>query len=156
VLEYKAIISQTDYNPQIATRLLNKRNKAWEKSKLSANESLKVNRRAKLDFYNSVNCTMNNYSISAKKKFSILLRLMKNNKFSTIPPLVENDITVQDPLQKSNIFNTFFASKSTVPNFQDQAPHLDRKDGVPSLDSMNTSPIEIVKLIRNIKQAWMS
>ena len=156
VLEYKAIISQTDYNPQIATRLLNKRNKAWEKSRLSANESLKVNRRAKLDFYNSVNCTMNNYSISAKKKFSILLRLMKNNKFSTIPPLVENDITVQDPLQKSNIFNTFFASKSTVPNFQDPAPHLDRKDGVSSLDSLNTSPIEIAKLIRNIKKSHIS
>ena len=99
---------------------------------------------------------MNNYSISAKKRFSILLRLMKNTKFSTIPPLVENDTTVQDPLQKSNIFNTFFASKSTVPNFQDPAPHLDRKDGVSSLDSLNTSPIEIAKLIRNIKKSQIS
>ena len=53
---------------------------------ITANESSKVNRRAKSDFYNSVKCTMNNYSISAKKKFNILLRLTKNNKFSTIPP----------------------------------------------------------------------
>ena len=41
---------------------------------------------------------------------------MKNGKFSNTPPLVENDITIEDPLQKSNIFNTFFASLSTVQN----------------------------------------
>ena len=72
-----------------------------------------ANRRAKSAFYNTVNCTMNNHSISAKKKFSILLRLMKNNKFSGISPLNENDIIINDPKNKSEIFNNFFASKSS-------------------------------------------
>ena len=155
-LEYKKILDSPNSSPDIVTKLLNKRNKAWEKSRNSANESTKSNRRAKLDFYNTVNCTMHNYSISAKKKFSILLKLMKNLKFSTLPPLVENDITVQDPLEKSNILNDFFASKSTVPSPNDPVPVLVRKEGVPSLDSLNTSPIEIAKIIRNIKKSQVS
>ena len=32
---------------------------------------------------------MNNYHISAKKKFTILTKLMKNNKISKIPQIIE-------------------------------------------------------------------
>ena len=81
---------------------------------------------------------------------------MKNSKFSHIPPLVENDITVQDPLQQSNIFNEFFASKSTVPNFNDPAPNLEKRSDIPPLNSLNTSPIELSKFIRNIKKSHIS
>ena len=45
--------------------------------------------------------------------------------------MVENDITVQDPLDKSNIFNTNFVSKSTVKDPND----LQRKEGVSSLNT---------------------
>ena len=155
-IDYKNLTNEPNPPPEIVTRLLNKKNNAHKKARDAANESTKLNRRAKAAFNNTVNATMFNHSISAKKKFSILFKLMKNNKFSTIPPLVENDITVQDPLQKSNIFNTFFASKSTVHNFDDPAPYLVRKDGIPSLDKLNTSPIEIAKLIRNIKKSHVS
>ena len=67
-----------------------------------------------MNIYNTVNATMNNNSVSAKKKFSILLRLMKNNKFSGISPLNENNGIIHDPQMKSEIFNDFFASKSRV------------------------------------------
>ena len=156
MIDHNNAINQQNIRPEIVTRLLNKTNKALKKSRDAANESTKVNRRAKAAFYNTINSTMNNHSISAKKKFSILIKLMKNNKFSSIPPLVENDETIQDPLQKSNIFNTFFASKSTVNNFDDPAPHLDRKEDIPALDCLNTSPIEISKFIRNIKKSYAS
>ena len=81
---------------------------------------------------------------------------MKNNKFTNVPPLVENDITVQDPSQQSNIFNEFFASKSSVNNPNDPAPNLQQKEGVSSLNSLNTSPIEVAKFIRNIKKSQFS
>ena len=81
---------------------------------------------------------------------------MKSNKFSNTPPLVENDITIEDPLQKSNIFNTFFASLSTVQNSNDPAPHLEQIEGIPLLGSLNTSPFEVAKLIRNIKKSHLS
>ena len=81
---------------------------------------------------------------------------MKNNKFTNVPPLVENNITVQDPTQQSNIFNNFFASKSTVKNLDDPIPFLQQKEGVHLLNSINTSPIEVAKFIRNIKKSHFS
>ena len=99
---------------------------------------------------------MRNPSISAKKKFSILLKLMRNNKFTTIPPLVENGCTVQDPLQQSNICNQYFSSKSTVQNPDDPVPNLTRKEGVSTMNVLNTSPLEVGKIIRNIKKSYFS
>ena len=99
---------------------------------------------------------MNNQSISAKKKFSILLKLMKNDKFSSTPPLVENNNVVNDPYLKSNILNELFTSKSTVPNTDDPVPNLDKFLGVPSLTLLNTSPLEVAKLIRTMKKSNLS
>ena len=115
-----------------------------------------ANRRAKLAFINSVNATMNNCSISAKKKFNILQKLMKNNKFSPTPPLLENGETVSDPKQKSEIFNSFFASKSAVNEPHDDPPYLQKLVGVPDLDTINTSPLEVGKLIRGLKKSHSS
>ena len=154
--EYRNSLVDPGISPDILTKILHKRNKAWEKSRQAANVSSKFNRRAKEDFFNTVNNTMHNQSISAKKKFSILIKLMKNSKFSTIPPLVENDTTIQEPVAKSNLLNAFFASKSTVSNPNDLAPELVRQEGVPDLDLLNTSPIEIARFMRNMRKSHAS
>ena len=109
-LDYQNLLKQPNPAPEIVTRLLNKKDKAHDKSRAAANDSAKANRRAKSAFTNTVNNTLRNPSLSVKKKFSILFKLMKNNKFCKVPPLVENNVTVQDPLEQSNIFNNFFAS----------------------------------------------
>ena len=155
-LDYQKCLKQNNSSPEIITLLLNKKTKAHQKAREAANDSTKANRRAKTSFYNTVNDTLRNPSLSAKKKFSILLKLMKNNKFSSIPPLVENNVTVQDPLEQSNIFNKHFASRSTVKDPNDPVPNLQRKDGVNDLGSINTSPIEVAKIIRNIKKSCFS
>ena len=77
---------QKDAKPEIITKYLHKKNKAFERARDAANESTKANRRVKYAFFNSVNSTMNNSSISPKKKFQILLKLMKNNKFNSYSP----------------------------------------------------------------------
>ena len=55
-----------------------------------------------------------------------------------------------DPGEKSKIFNTHFASKSNLIGKNDDVPHLDKKD-FPELFLLNTSPLEVGKLIRNLK-----
>ena len=110
----------------------------------------------KTAYCNAVNSILNNSSISAKKKFRILIKLMKNEKISNTPPLVENEITINDPFEKSNLFNNFFASKSTVKNYKDPAPNLVPLENIPTLRNINTSPIEVAKLIRNIKKSHLS
>ena len=109
--DYQKLLKSNNPQPDIVTRYLNRRNKFLEKSRKSANESCKANRRIKTAYNNTVNSLLSNPSISAKKKFGILLKLMKNDKFCNTPPLVENDVTINDPLQKANIFNAFFCIK---------------------------------------------
>ena len=65
-----------DRPPDIVTRLSEKKQKSYKGYRSAANESCKANRRAKLAFYNSVNATMHSSNISAKKKFSILTKLI--------------------------------------------------------------------------------
>ena len=154
--DYNYLSNQANTSPEILTRYLAKKTKAFSKSRESSNTSNLANRRAKFAFYNTVNCTMNNYSISAKKKFSILLKLMKNNKFSGISPLNENGTTINDPKNKSEIFNEFFASKSTVDGLNDDPPNLEKTESVSDLANMNTSPLEVCKLIRNLKKSHIS
>ena len=74
---YKNLINSDNPRPDTVTCYLNRKNKAYEKSRQSANESLKANRRVKMAYGNTINSVMNNPSISAKKKFSILIKLKK-------------------------------------------------------------------------------
>ena len=154
--EYNILYNKEDTRPEILTRYLGKRNKAYSKAREAANNSNVANRRAKYAFYNSVNSTMNNISISAKKKFSILLNLMKNKKFSGISPLNENGHIINDPKEKGHILNTFFASKSRVNGYEEEPPNLERKENVDILSVLNTSPLEVGKLIRNLKKSHIS
>ena len=65
--DYFKILNSNNPNPEIVTRCLNRRNKSFEKSRESANESLKANRRVKAAFSNTVNATLSNPSLSAKR-----------------------------------------------------------------------------------------
>ena len=72
-----------------------------------------------------------------------------------VPPLIENGSTIHDPLEQSNIFNQFFTSKSSVLNPNDPVPTLQRKEGINSINMINTSPIEVAKIVRNIKRSHL-
>ena len=122
--DYNSLLNNNNTPPEILTKYLNKKNKAFAKSREAANASNIANRRVKSAFYNSVNCIMNNHEISAKKKFSILQGLMKNKKFSAICPLNENDRIINDSGEKAKIFNSHFASKSNLNGRGDDPPFL--------------------------------
>ena len=153
--DYNSLLNNNNTAPEILTKYLHKKNKAFAKSREAANASNIANRRVKSAFFNSVNCTMNNHEISAKKKFSILQKLMKNNKFSSISPLNENDKIINDSGEKAKIFNNHFASKSNLNGKEDDPPFLQKKD-FPELSLLNTSPLEVGKLIRTMKKSHIS
>ena len=143
-------------NHENITRLKNKKDSSFEKSRQAANNSNKANKRAKENYFNAVNSTMQNPNISAKKKFSILLRLMKSNKFTPTPPLVENEDTVNDALEKSNLFNDYFTSKATVENPDDEPPDIERIEEITPIQNINTSPIEVARILRQLKKSKQS
>ena len=152
--QYLSALNCPNTNPEILTRLSEKKNKSHQKSKNSNRESFEANRRAKQAFFNTVNSTMKNHEISAKKKFSILAKLMKNQKNSSIPPLLENNEVINDSQVKSNLFNDLFVSKAQVPGNLDPVPELPVRNDISShFRHMNTSPIEVAKIIRNLKKS---
>ena len=113
---------------ELVTRLRDKKNRASKRAKSSSNESTKANLRAKNAFFNTVNATMTNYEISAEKKFSILTKLMKNQKTSNIPPLIQGNTVINDAKIKSDYLNDLFVSKATVQGSDDPVPELDPID----------------------------
>ena len=155
--QHKHATTNPNMQPHLVTRLKAKADKAHEVYRTSSNESTKANRRAKLAFYNTVNQTMHNSQISAKKKFSILSRLLKTQKISSVPPIIENGEVVTDAQAKCNLFNNFFSSKATVPGNDDPVPYLEpRTDIKEPLSNFNTSPFELADILRNIKKSNFS
>ena len=114
-------------------------------------ESLKGNHRAKQSFYNSVNNTMQNNEISARKKFSILAKLLNNKKYSSIATLIENGSVIEDSQKKSEVLNKYFTDKSKVSNEHDVVPELDKIDNVSDFSIINTSPLEGYERAQEIK-----
>jgi len=148
--------SKPSTSQQYITKLRETKSKLSKNARIAANEAWKANRRVKNEYFRSINNIMNNYEISAKKKFSILTKLMSNQKYSTIPPLIENNNTIDNASEKSNILNNFFASKSTVNNPEDALPVLQKHPNITPLNTINTSPIEVAKIVRQLKKSQMS
>ena len=153
--DYNRLLQMPNTPPEVLTRYLDRKDRAFAKSRNAANASNKANERVKSAFYNTINNTLNNHTISPKNKFKILLRLMKNNKYSGISPLYDGNDICHDPEKKSQIFNNYFASKTNLAGKLDDVPILTKKD-CPELAMLNSSPLEVGKLIRNLKKSHMS
>ena len=146
--------SDDNISPETVTRLRNNKEKAYTKYKATSNESKKANRRSKLSFFDSINATMKNPNISAKKKFSILTKLMKTQKVSSIPPIFDQNKVVTGAQEKCDIFNKYFSAKATVEGEDDPVPNLTpREDILENLNQINTSYIEVAKFCRDIKKS---
>ena len=79
---------------------------------------------------------------------------MKNQKGSNIPPLIQNGHVINDPKSKSEQLNDIFISKATVPGYDDPVPDLEPLNFINSnLSAINTSPIEVSKVLRQLKQS---
>ena len=81
--------------------------------------------------------------MESKRKFGLIQRITNTGKILSIPPLIDNDIVISDPLQKSETFNAHFASKSTTPNSFDPKPIIDQIDTMSNLANIYTSNFEL-------------
>ena len=69
----------------------------------------------------------------------------------SIPVLIEQDLPVSDPVQKANIFYSYFADQCTLPanaenhNLPDTNFETDQR-----LDTLNFQPCEIKKLLNSV------
>ena len=92
-----------------------------------------------------------------KTKFSKLTKLMKDQKGSNIQPLIQNGEIINDCKQKIEQVNDLFVAKATVAGSEDKVPYLPKNDSITSsLSNINTSPIEVSKVLRQLKKSYSS
>lgn len=128
----------------------------FQKFRTASDEYKKVTRREKNRYLHTLKSVWSNPDIPTRKKFSILKKLSKSEKSNYIPPLIENNETIHESEKKANIFNDFFASKSQVPNPQDEPPDLPKINTNDVLENLNTSPFELGPLIKALKNSNFS
>ena len=75
-------------------------------------------------------------------------KLLNNQKFSSILPLLENGFIINDPKQQGNILNQHFSTKSSVPGSDDEVPILEQKQCTSSLNNITTNPLQTAKTIQ--------
>ena len=156
ISKYSNAVAGKNTSVKNLTKLYIKKCNAYEKSHESRNNSTNANRRAQKSFYNSGNATMNNPHISAKKKYGILTSLMKTQKVSNIPCLIDSNKTIINPQHKSNLLNKEISSKSTIPGSNEVPPPVDKFEVLSDLSQINTSPNELSEIIRIMKKSNQS
>ena len=97
------------------------------------------NRRAKNRYFNSLKSVFSNPDVPARKKFAILQKLTNSSKNTVIPPLIEGENTVSDPLEQAEIFNQYFTGKSNVRNPNDDPPVLENYVTNDAFEYLNTT-----------------
>ena len=116
----------------------------------------KASRAEKNRYFSNLKNVWSNPQIPTKKKFGILLKLTKCNKNASIPPLLESEKIVDDPVEKANLFNQFFTGKSQVINPNDHPPDLEKIETDDIFEHINTSHYEIGPIIKSMKNSDFS
>ena len=71
-----------------------------------ASKKYKVQSRAeKTRYFSNLKNLWSNPQISTRKKFGILQKLTKSQKNASIPPLLDSEKIIDDPVDKANLFN---------------------------------------------------
>ena len=65
-----------------------------------------------------------------------------------IPPLSDEGVIIDDPIDKANLFNKFFTEKSQVNRPNDIPPNLEKIETLENLENIDTTRFEIGSIIK--------
>lgn len=114
------------------------------------NRTVSLIRCAKKIYYDKINQDLSDPKISSKKWWNICKCLRGNIDTNSIPAIVENDVTVIDPVKKAEIFNEYFVGQSKLPSHVHTPPLLQPYQTVCSLSNILTTNEEVLELMKNV------
>ena len=153
---YSKAIDQIKRNNTQTKADNDKAKKLFDKYKEKKKDFEYTARKSKQTYFNGLKKILSNPDVPSKKKFTMLNRLTNTGKDANIPPLIDNDQVINDPLKKAQIFNKFFASKSKIQGKNETPPKLDPIPTISDLDDITTSHYQIGQLIKSMKTADFS
>ena len=92
-------------------------------------------------YLKSLGDTLANPQTGPKKYWTALKKLLKKNKSSIIPPILQNDIFITDTEQKCNVFNEYFKDQCKTIETDSTLP--------PNVDKITESAINLVNFSEN-------
>ena len=169
-------------------RLIRRRNVLWRRYrrsrsdahlntfKIVRNQVVALNRTLRLNYYTSLGEELSSSDMPNRKWWKTVRQVAGDKVCTSIPPLIENGVSLTDPCVKAAIFNQYFTSQCTQPpgaenhplppfEYETQARLSDMSFSIPEvkriLKSLNvnkaTGPDGISNfLLKNTADVWLS
>ena len=118
------------------------------------NQTSKLIKQAKNSYYEKLGNLLEDPSCGEKHFWNAFKKLANKKKTTNIPPIIENNVYVTDFLQKSTIFNDYFAKQCTIHDNGSTLPQLIyRTNSVLSNIVINLDEIVGIILKQNVRKA---
>lgn len=138
-------------------RLLKKFNKqkttiAWESYKAQRNNTTRLIRKAKNDFYFKLNQQLSDSATAPKKWWSCVKSMYKKKNYTSIPNLRVGAEIVTDSCEKASLFNDFFINQGRIEVSDQDLAFFTPVTRSPSLSLSNiaTTDTEILNLMLKV------
>ena len=128
----------------------NKLSVAWERYRKQRNQIVSLIRCAKKAYFDKVNHDLSDPKISTKKWWSISKRLCGGNEVTSIPAIVEDRVTVTDPIEMAEIFNAYFVDQTKHPGADTIPPSISSFQMVRTISTVTTTNEEVFDLMKNV------
>ena len=95
----------------------------WEYVRTVRNETSSRITKAKDDYFSNLGKSLSDPTNGTKSYWATLKKIINKNKFSNIPPLLENGVFVTNFQIKANIFNDHFVKQCSLINNESTLPN---------------------------------
>ena len=142
-------------------RMLRKRKRLYDKYKRTnriddyeiykhyRNKATSEIRKAKKAETDKLATKLTSYKFSPKDWWKVLKSFIKPNQSCSIPPLIKDDVTFEDDIDKANILNDYFADQTSLDETHANLPP-DPPDNLPHFDSVTVTPEEVELTLRSL------
>ena len=101
-------------------------------------------------YFDKINHDLSDQKISTKKWWSISKRLCGGNEVTSIPAIVEDRVTVTDPIEMAEIFNAYFVDQTKLPAADTIPPSISSFQMVRTISNVTTTNEEVFDLMKNV------
>ena len=123
---------------------------SWERYRFQRNQTNYLIRMAKKRYFNKLNFDLCDSSLGNKKWWALAKQVYDNKTSLMSSALIENDISISDPLEKARIFNSFFVSQSKLDGADSTPPSVESFQTSMYISDIVVSRQDVYNLLKNV------
>ena len=125
----------------------------WHIHRIQRNKVTSLIRKSKEQYYNKLAGNLNSDHTKSTKSWWNLCKFLYTGKTNNhgIPPLINGDNVITNDIDKTEIFNSYFASISSIGDPDDNLP-VRNNESVSSITSIHITRQEVIDIIQSLKR----